>query len=81
MATAYVSEEEAAAALIAVELLLAEQALLSAPAPGPEASPWQQAGMLMNQGVPVLRPAAPPAWGNIERLRVAGRPRSGIVGL
>jgi hypothetical protein len=35
----------------------------------------------MNQGVPVLRPAAPPTWGNIERLRVAGRPRSGIVGL
>jgi hypothetical protein len=81
MATAYVSEEEAAAALIAVELLLAEQALLSAPAPEPEASPWQQVGTLMNQGVPVLRPAAPPTWGNIERLRVAGRPRSGIVGL
>jgi hypothetical protein len=37
--------------------------------------------MLMNQGVPVLRPAAPPSWGNIERLRVAGRPQSGILGL
>ncbi len=81
MATAHVSEEEATAALIAVEMLLAEEALLSAPAPEPEAPIWQQAGMLMSQGVPVLRPAAPPAWGNIERLRVAGRPRSGILGL
>jgi hypothetical protein len=81
MPTARARDEEVAAALIAIEMLMAEQAALSAPAPEPEASPWRQAGMLMNQGLPVLRPAAPPRWGNIERLRVAGRPKSGIVGL
>lgn len=73
------NEDEAAAALAAVAMVLAEE----------EAQVdetvidwrWVASGMLVIQGLPLMRTPQPPQWGNVERLRRAGHGSTGITGL
>ncbi len=71
-------EEEAAAAMAAVACLLEAEAAESRPAP--RRPGWRDAALLLAQGLAPARTPVPPRWGNIERLRRAGRGGGGIVG-
>jgi hypothetical protein len=74
-------EAEAAAAMAAVACLLEEEAAaMASAAPDREPAGWRDAARLIAQGLIPVRLPAPPRWGSIERLRRAGRGRSGIVG-
>ncbi|HMQ29302.1 MAG TPA: hypothetical protein PKD53_01190 [Chloroflexaceae bacterium] len=72
-------EEEAAAAMAAVACLLEAEGAATAP-PDDRRAGWRDAARLIAQGLIPTRTPAPPRWGNIERLRRAGRGGGGIVG-
>ncbi|NJN68151.1 MAG: hypothetical protein HC884_16270 [Chloroflexaceae bacterium] len=73
------TEEEAAAALVAVALYLETE---QKPGDGlPEPSHWCSSARLITQGFPIIRVPMHPRWGNIERLRRASRAGTGIIGL
>jgi hypothetical protein len=75
-------EAEAAAAIAAVTLLLEAEGAAAVDAPQPEGGPagWNAAARLIAQGLVPTRVPTAPRWGNVERLRLAGRGRGGIVG-
>lgn len=72
-------EDEVAAVIAAVSCLLTEEGQPAAEQPGQPAS-WRGATRLISQGLSPTRTATAPRWGNIERLRRAGRGGGGIVG-
>lgn len=72
-------EDEVAAAIAALSCLLAEEGQAGAEQAAQPAS-WRGASRLISQGISPTRTAAAPRWGNIERLRRAGRGGGGIVG-
>lgn len=72
-------EEEAAAVIAAVSCLLADEGQSQTDQPGQPAG-WRGASRLLSQGLSPTRTSAAPRWGNIERLRRAGRGGGGIVG-
>lgn len=76
-------EEEAAAALVAAALYLADEqvALALALEAQQESWRWQASKVLQNQGVAPLRTPARPTWSSIERLRRARAGVAGIVGM
>lgn len=74
------TEDEAVAALAAIAQYLAEEEQEQPPAALP-GSHWKTSAVLITQGMPVIRVHHYPTWGNIERLRRAGRAGTGIIGL
>jgi len=74
-------EEEAAAALAAVSLYLAAEQDAAPTATTPFDWRWQASQNLIVQGISAIRSPQSPTWGNIERLRRAGRGDTGITGL
>ncbi|MEI8166139.1 MAG: hypothetical protein WCG26_07165 [Chloroflexales bacterium] len=74
-------EAEAAAAMAAVICLLeAEAAALDTSSPALRPPGWHDTAKLIAQGLIPTRVPTAPRWGNIERLRRAGRGGSGVVG-
>ncbi|HSH78249.1 MAG TPA: hypothetical protein VLA19_06925 [Herpetosiphonaceae bacterium] len=59
------SDEEVAAALVAVALVLAEEA----PATSSDGDGWRHTAKLSVQKVPPVRITVPPTWNRVERLR------------
>ncbi len=59
------SDEEVAAALVAVALVLAEEV----PAARSDGNGWRHAAKLSVQKVPPVRTTVSPTWNRIERLR------------
>ncbi len=72
--------EEVAAAMAAISVLLAEEAVAHPPAP-PPTNRWRDSMRLIAQGLPPARVPAAPHWSTIERIRRAGRGSTGIVGM
>ncbi len=73
------TEDEVAAALAAVSCYLAEDSIVE-----DEAAydwRWKASAALIIQGLPTTRSPQRPFWGNVERLRRAGRGETGIIGL
>jgi len=75
------TEEEAAAAIAAITLLLSEEASHVALAPSEPPARWRDSMRLIAQGMSPMRVPVPPRWHTIERLRRAGRGGMGIVGM
>jgi hypothetical protein len=78
--TANADAEEVAAAISAVIALL-ESETIGSVALSNMPSGWQLTIRLSGQGLPIAKPATVPAWNTAERIRCAGRPGNGIVGL
>jgi hypothetical protein len=72
------TEEEVAAALAAVTSYLSQSAAPDEPHDGNWG--WAASSLLVAQGFQPARLPLRPTWGNVERLRRAGRGGSGIVG-
>lgn len=72
------TEEEAAAILAAVAMYSVEE---EQPPQQDGDWRWLASGILVNQGLPLMRSPLRPQWGNVERLRRAGHGGAGIVGL
>jgi hypothetical protein len=73
------TEDHVAAALTAISLYLAEEEEPFAQ----EKKDWRwvSTAMMVTQGIPIIRAPRRPTWGNVERLRRAGRGGTGIIGL
>jgi hypothetical protein len=76
-------DEEAAAALVAVSIYLAQEQALAAQqlAAVQERWQWQASRVLLNQGIRPTRTAVRPKWNNVDRLRRGGNAMTGIVGM
>jgi hypothetical protein len=78
--TPHPTEDEAAAAIAAVSWYLAEEAAQTQDT-GEAEWRWQASATMVEQSIHPVRAPQKPTWGNIERLRRAGRGDTGIIGL